>query len=232
MDWKTHLILTIFFISFFTLLFITLVIWYLIWKYKYDYKSNKKGHIYEQKISQAIKKALVKKSFEYVNGGIFYYQQKAFETDGYLISDSFLVICEIKLYQGEIVGLWTDDKLKIYNKNHKKPNFVNNPILQAQRNLNHTFKIIGKNVPYAYLIIVPYISDIQINDLESHIIFITDDKINETISMLDDFAKKQIPIINKDDVKTQLNAMKAKTNKEKKDFKKLIQKEAYESKSN
>ncbi|WP_435128769.1 nuclease-related domain-containing protein [Mycoplasma sp. 6243] len=204
----------------------------MIWKYKYDYKNNKKGHIYEQKVSQAIKKALVKKSFEYVNGGIFYYQQKAFETDGYLISDSFLVICEIKLYQGEIVGSSTDDKLKIYNKNHKKPNFVNNPILQAQRNLNHTFKIIGKNVPYAYLIIVPNISDIQIKDLESHIIFITDDKIDETISMLDDFAKKQIPIINKGDVKTQLNAMKAKTNKEKKDFKKLIQKEKYESKSN
>ncbi|TDV23259.1 hypothetical protein BCF59_0605 [Mycoplasmopsis mustelae] len=225
MSSSTHLILTIFFIVFFCFILISSIVWYLYWRIKIDYKQGKKGFLYEGYIWEKLQKNIDSNTFEFLKGSSYLYDGKIFETDGFLISNVFIVVIEIKFYNGILSGDANDIMLKLKKHPKSKYKLVTNPILQCQKNLNHTFKLISQQIPYASLIIIPQQSKIKITNIEDHVLFITEDQLLETLQQLRSYVNNQNPpVINKKAVKEMLMSMKIKTNKEKQKFKKIIKK--------
>ncbi|MBN4084270.1 NERD domain-containing protein [Mycoplasma sp. CSL10166] len=221
MNQYTHYILSIFFITLFGLIFIISIGYYFFWKYFIDYKKNKQGFLFESVINRKIKKIIDKKTFLFSEGGIYSYDNKKYELDGFLVSDSMIVVCEYKLYNGILSGNAKNEKIFL-SIGKKRKIKVKNPIFQNENNIKHVLKMLKKNIPYASLVIVPENTKIEINDISSHVLFINSDNIEETINKLILSSQRLPKIINNEDVKNLFQAMKIKTTREKIKFKNML----------
>ncbi|QKT05552.1 nuclease-related domain-containing protein [Mycoplasma sp. OR1901] len=216
-----HYVLSIFFIVLFGVIILFSLGYYIFWKYFIDYKKNKQGFLFENWINKKIKKIVDKKTFIFSEGGIYSYDNKKYELDGFLVSDSMIVVCEYKLYNGILSGNARNEKIFL-SLGKKRKIKVKNPIFQNENNIKHVLKMLKKNIPYASLVVLPQNTKIEINDVPEHVLLVNVNNLEQTINKLIESSQTLPKIINNEDVKNLFNAMKIKTTSEKIKFKNML----------
>ncbi|VEU71038.1 nuclease-related domain-containing protein [Mycoplasmopsis glycophila] len=220
MDHKTLTFVTIGLIGF--VLLVSLVIWLYFRLKRKKQEKNKTGFIFEEKVTKQLQTLAKKNEAIFLKGAIYHYDGNVFELDGILIYDSFIVIVEIKSYFGKMVGNGYEKDLTILN--HNKSKKIPNPILQNERHITHVERFLGRNIPVVSLIIVPESTEVALTEKPNHVIFSTTEELDQKLLFLWKQSLNWTQKFNKQDVKNTIVAMQAKTSKERKKFKKLINK--------
>ncbi|QNM93388.1 NERD domain-containing protein [Mycoplasma sp. Pen4] len=182
---------------------------------------NKIGFKFENYLNNQINELVKKTEFSFVKGGVYRINNKMYELDSMLISNSLVVVIEYKYYLGKLEGDAASDEL-LLSSNKRKRKTIFNPIVQNEKHLNHVLKIIGKNVPIASVIVFPNELSIKIENKPDHVLLVLENKVSKCIEMLNEQAKALPQSIKKSDIVNAFDIYKIATSKEKIQFKKNI----------
>lgn len=208
---------------------VALLSWFFAYKKKKKSQSQPEGLRFENEVSDYLEEILKKTDFDFIRSTLFSYDSKMYEVDGILISNSLIVVVESKAFHGTLQGDSAQEYLTLSSLNNKKTSFKN-PILQNEKHILHIWKTLGKKIPIASLVVFPDDLNIQISNLDSHVILTNVNKLEKEISMLHEFSRQQLPQFRKESIISLLRALSAKSKSEKKKFEKIINRKGQHAK--
>ncbi len=98
-----------------------------------------------------------------------------FEVDGILVTNSCIVVIEVKSKPLIIKKSRTADYLYVYDKNNKNKerNKFKNPVIQNNRHIAHLRNIISPDIPIYSVIFFPNATDVQVNHSDPNTLFLS-----------------------------------------------------------
>lgn len=136
------------------------------WERTFKPEYEKFGEYGENVVADCIEECLKNKKHYLFNNFTFMDDQGySSNIDHILITKAGVFIIETKSYKGEIYE--TDNEDYWYNKKeeHQEDKCIKNPIKQNMGHINHLKKILGKNAPKMYSVIIfPFVDYIDIDD--------------------------------------------------------------------
>ncbi|MBU4690584.1 NERD domain-containing protein [Mycoplasma sp. ES3157-GEN-MYC] len=156
------------------------------------------GFAFEEQITRRLASYCKNSNYRYIKGEKFKYAgENFFEIDGFLMTNKFLIIVEIKYIIGELTGQASDKLISVIN-NGNTTRFTN-PLIQNFRHIEHFYKMCGFKFPVLSLLILPNGSECNITHQGAWSVVANEDNFENVLLELDE-ELKDIPNISKDKI--------------------------------
>ncbi|MDJ1646829.1 nuclease-related domain-containing protein [Mycoplasma phocimorsus] len=162
-------------------IFIILILFISASVYKRKITKNKirTGQEAEEKAKKLLMKFANENNFTLLNGIFSVINDKnhdiQFEVDGILVTNSSIIVIEVKSKPLVIKSSHSKDYLYVYDKNsrNKEKNKFINPTIQNDKHISHLRNIISKDIPIYSVIFFPNASDVQVDSPNLETIFLS-----------------------------------------------------------
>ncbi|WP_029608428.1 nuclease-related domain-containing protein [Mycoplasma simbae] len=164
-------------------LFFVLTISLLIYYSQRKNRKNTQGFVFEEQISRRLEHFAKNSEYKFIKGQKFIYAgEQHFEIDGFLYTDKFAIIVEVKYLKGTISGRVDEKQIKL--SNGKKSKMFPNPLIQNLKHIEHFYKMCQFKLPMFSMLVLPANTQANFEGQASWSIVVNEDKIDDVLKQL------------------------------------------------